>query len=50
MEMHQDTCRDLQISDDGNTFFSTSTDMETQIVVVDFETQKWKRFYEYAHE
>ncbi|KAF7993820.1 hypothetical protein HCN44_011089 [Aphidius gifuensis] len=50
MEMHEDSCRDLQISDDGQTFYSTSTDMSTQIVIVDFETEKWKRFYENAHD
>lgn len=47
LELHEDACRDVEFSKDGNSLFSVSKDKT--IMISDVETGKLNRFYEHSH-
>ncbi|KAG8038565.1 hypothetical protein G9C98_006261 [Cotesia typhae] len=48
IEAHEDSCRDVKFSANGDTLFSVSKDKS--IAITDFATQKFKGIYEEAHD
>lgn len=48
LELHLQSCRDIEFDDDGKTLFSTAKDL--YIMVTDVETEKLTGLYENAHE